>query len=905
METRRRRLKAFTRIGIFAAAISLLGFTLERAVLAFNYVVDANGTYWGIQDAASPRVDTGSIWGTQIAPGGNNVPFSTQINGFGGIKVLVQTRRPPRFNGALMRGFGLTFDGVAGFATTTSVGLGGVTISRSVYVNRSANYGRWLDSFTNTTDRTLRIKVAFGGQSGIGTAATSTTVVNTASGDMLVTPEDSWVEVATPLAGATPVGGPQITVIGTPSTPTRPFSGAMTFAGNWLLDSFNDPLVYTGHEANFQAYVNTLTIPPGKSRSLLHFIVLGPRVDATTSAGERAEIEATANNLVIAPDISGLTTAEVCTIRNFAVAALTASGFDYDGCRRRWGSRVDVVAQAPVPRARKPVTTSDYDVVEKTIGQLRRDLERGRTTSQEITRAYLDRIAFYDKGQFGFNAYEIVAADALTQARAADMARARGENGPLLGIPIAIKNNYDTFDMPTTNGSFTFEGFLPARDAFQVARLREAGAVIIGKTALEEYATFGHWSNDAWGQVWNVHLPSKSPLASSGGSAAAVAGSFAAAAMGSQTGDSLYAPASGASLVTLRGTDGLESGTGIQPLVWMTDFGGAITRSVSDLADMLNIVTGIDPEDPATLARLAGAVPADWRAVLDRNALQGKRIGYVDSAWADVFGPTAPPFGTNGTIDAMRNALQFLEAAGATIVQMGQLATPPTPDTPPAPLQPIPGERVTAEGWRQYIDSHPELITQGFSIFTEVDVNCSQKKVRYVRAAPESCLVAPQPRLTPGEIQQHRDYRQITRPAGVKQWMDDANVDAVVYPGLLSDISLNDGGGGGMGKVAFGRRDTPSAGNGVPTIAIPAGVNAHGQPVNIQLMGRAWDDAKLVAFAYAFERLANAAGSGHVPATTVPTLREVDDDDHRRRWDDDHKDDDGDDDDWDRWRRKK
>ena len=146
----------------------------------------------------------------------------------------------------------------------------------------------------------------------------------------------------------------------------------MTFAGNWLLDSFNDPLVYTGHEANFQAYVNTLTIPPGKSRSLLHFIVLGPRVDATTSAAERAEIEATANDLAAAPDISGLTTAEVCTIRNFDVDALTAAGFDYDRCRRRRGSKVDVVAQAPVPKPAKPVTTSDYDVVEKTIGQLRR-----------------------------------------------------------------------------------------------------------------------------------------------------------------------------------------------------------------------------------------------------------------------------------------------------------------------------------------------------------------------------------------------------------------------------------------------------------------------------------------------------------------------------------------------------
>src|SRR5688572_4250003 len=388
METRRRSVKALPLT--FAVAVSLLGLTLERTLLAFNYVVDANGTYWGIQDAASPRVDTGSIRATQIAPGGNNVAFSTQINGFGGIKVLVQTSQPPRFNGELMRGFGLTFDGLDRFATTTAVGLGGVTISRAVYVNRGANYGRWLDSFTNTTKRTLTIKVAFGGQSGIGTAAaTSTSVVNTSSGDTFVTAADSWVEVATPLAGATLVGGPQITVIGTPSTPAEPFSGAMTFAGNWLLDSFNDPLVYTGHEANFQAYVNTLTIPPGKSRSLLHFIVLGPRVDATTSAGERAEIEATANSLVTAPDISGLTTAEICTIRNFDVDALSAAGFDYDRCRRGRGSKVDVVAQAKVPKPAK-AGRSDYDVVEKTVGQLRSDLERGRTTSQEITRAYLD-----------------------------------------------------------------------------------------------------------------------------------------------------------------------------------------------------------------------------------------------------------------------------------------------------------------------------------------------------------------------------------------------------------------------------------------------------------------------------------------------------------------------------------
>jgi amidase len=415
--------------------------------------------------------------------------------------------------------------------------------------------------------------------------------------------------------------------------------------------------------------------------------------------------------------------------------------------------------------------------------------------------------------------------------------------------------------MPTTNGSFTFEGFVPARDAFQVARLREAGAVLIGKAALEEYATSGHYSNDAWGQVWNVFNPSKSPLASSGGSASAVAASMAAAALGSQTGDSLYAPASGASLVTLRGTDGLQSGTGIMPLVWLTDFGGAMTRSVSDLADMLNVLVGTDPEDPAT-APADARTPADWRSVLDINALRGKRIGFIPSVWVD-------PFGTTGTTDASKAALQYLVQAGATIVEMG--VTVGGTDTPPAPPAP-PGD-IRSEGWRQYIDSHPELHTQGFDIFTAVDVNCSQRKVLYVRAEASTCDVAPAPRLTPAEIQAFRDYR-LGRQATAKTWMDTAGadglgVDAVVYPGLLSDISLNDGGGS---KAAFGRRDTPGAGNGIPTVVFPAGFNHHGQPINLQLLGRAWDDAKLVGMAYAFEQFANAAGNGHVTPTTVPAL---------------------------------
>jgi amidase len=488
-------------------------------------------------------------------------------------------------------------------------------------------------------------------------------------------------------------------------------------------------------------------------------------------------------------------------------------------------------------------------------------MESGITTSVEITQAYLDRNRAYDQGQFGFNAFEVVAQDALAQARAADNARIPGSTAPLLGIPIGVKNLYDTFDMPTTNGSLTFAGFRPAHDAFQVAQLRKAGAVIIGKTALEEYATSGNYSNDAWGQVWNVFNPSKTAIASSGGSASALAASLAAAALGSQTGDSLYGPSSAASLVTLRGTDGLESGTGVMPLTYLTDFGGVIARSVPDLADMLNVVVAVDPADPETSAP-GRHTPADWRSVLDPNALRGKRIGFIPSTWID-------PFGTTNTTDAERAALQYFLDGGATLVEMG--VTVGGVDTPPAPTAP-PGD-IRSEGWGHYIDTHPELASQGFKIFTVVDVDCSQKKVAYVRADPSTCSATPAPRLTPAQTQAFRDYRR-GRQASAKAWMDTAGadglgVDAIVYAGLLSDISLNDGGGG---RASFGRRDTPSAANGIPTMIFPVGFDNEGQPINIQLMGRAWDDDKLVGMAYAFEEIANAAGHGHVEATTAPPL---------------------------------
>ena len=217
----------------------------------------------------------------------------------------------------------------------------------------------------------------------------------------------------------------------------------------------------------------------------------------------------------------------------------------------------------PPPAKPTPTTTgSRYNVMGKSIGALRADMEAGRTTSREITRSYLDRIAAYDRGSFGFNSFTTVADDAMAQAKAADDRRAAGGRSPVLGVPLAIKDLYDTKDMPTTNGSLVFEGYRPPSDATQVARLRAAGATILGKASLEEYALAGQYSDSAYGQVWNAFQPSKSSIASSGGTAVATAANLAAGGLGSQTGDSLYGfGGAGATLVQISTGPSLPANT--------------------------------------------------------------------------------------------------------------------------------------------------------------------------------------------------------------------------------------------------------------------------------------------------------------------------------------------------------
>ncbi|PZF79958.1 amidase [Jiangella anatolica] len=790
-----------------AAAGGLAAVALTTAILlpaaptgAVTGVPAGNGATWQIHDAAPPGLDTGSIRAVSNAP----------AEGFGNI--FVRVTGEPRLNGEMMRGWGLTYDGVDTFEPTRSVQLGDVRVTREVTVDGAGSWARFFDTFTNTGREPVTVEVSFGGSLGYGAAQNQGLIRSTSSGDAAVDGQDAWTLAATPNPAQRPVG----VVLGTPGAP-----GTLDRTGNQQRDPFDTPMATTGHEANFQGYVSTLTVRPRQTLSLARFVTVG-----TTGAGAQAAAAEQLAALAAQPDLSGLTTLERCTLQNWDRTALGVT---------RCPSAPVLATPSAGPQV-PAYTTSSYDVVNKSIDELLRDLEAGVTTSEEITRAYLDRIAVYDGGPLGYHAFIHVAEDAMQQARAADRARARGATGELLGIPIAIKDLYDTKDMPTTGGTLALEGWQPGTDAYQVERLRAAGAVIIGKANLSEFANSGGYSESGWGQVWNALYPSKTSFGSSGGSAVAVAAGLAAGALGSQTGVSLYAPSTGNSLTTFRGTDGMASLRGIMPLTWAQDYGGPIARTVTDLAHLLNATTGTDPLDPLT-AEADAHRPADWTAHLDAGALDGMRIGYLPSSFVS-------SYADDGTGAAVMAHFADLEAAGATMVE---LTAPPSGGPSPA------GSR-SEEGWARYIELHDDFpYPDGDALLASpLVLPYNQRALRDT------------PRMTPEQVDAWLAYRANYKRV-IAGWMDAADVDAVVYPGFLSDMYNNDASGNQL--TADRATGVLTSNVGLPTVVVPVGVNPHGYSISMQLVGRAWDDAAILGMGYA---LAQQAHGQQLPDDAPP-----------------------------------
>ncbi|MEO2122922.1 MAG: amidase family protein, partial [bacterium] len=300
---------------------------------------------------------------------------------------------------------------------------------------------------------------------------------------------------------------------------------------------------------------------------------------------------------------------------------------------------------------------AQIEVTEASIPELQEAMETGAVTSAEITRMYLSRIRAYDKAGPVLNAMIWVNWDAVAEAQMLDRERARtGPRGALHGIPIILKDNYDTFDLPTSAGTLALAANIPPDDARQVQKLREAGVVILGKSNMHELASGITTIGSLGGQTLNPYDLRRNPGGSSGGTGTAIAASFAAVGWGSDTCGSIRIPSSQNNLVGLRPTKGLSSIDGIVPLSHTQDVGGPLARSIEDLAIALDATIGADPADPATTI-LEGRELPSFVSALDPSALSSARIGILESYFGE------------GGVEAP--AANIVRQAIATMVELG------------------------------------------------------------------------------------------------------------------------------------------------------------------------------------------------------------------------------------------
>jgi Asp-tRNA(Asn)/Glu-tRNA(Gln) amidotransferase A subunit family amidase len=291
-----------------------------------------------------------------------------------------------------------------------------------------------------------------------------------------------------------------------------------------------------------------------------------------------------------------------------------------------------VLTAATPAAAAPPAAKTPFNLEEATIPALQQALRAHRLSCHDVVRTYLDRIAAYNQAGPKLDAILTLNPNALAQADALDAASARhGTPGPLFCVPLVLKDNYNTADMPTTGGSTALAGMQPVRDAFVVGRLRAAGAIVLAKANMAEFALSGTTVSSLGGQTLNPYDLTRTPGGSSGGTGAAVAANLAMAGTGSDTVNSVRSPSSANDLVGIRPTKGLLSLNGIMPVSSTQDAIGPIARDVVDVATMLQVMQAADPADPAT----AGHAHPDYRAGLTAGALKGRRIGVLRVMFGD------------------------------------------------------------------------------------------------------------------------------------------------------------------------------------------------------------------------------------------------------------------------------
>ena len=495
-----------------------------------------------------------------------------------------------------------------------------------------------------------------------------------------------------------------------------------------------------------------------------------------------------------------------------------------------------------------------YDVVEKSIATLQDDLTAGRITSEALVAAYLQRIEAVDRGGPALNSVLAVNPNAAADARSLDTERQSGRvRGPLHGIPILVKDNIDTVDpLPTTAGSLALSGNMTSRDAPAIARLRAAGAIVLGKTNLSEWANIrSSRSTSGWsalgGLTRNPYALDRNTCGSSAGSGAAAAASLAAAAIGTETDGSIVCPSAANGLAGIKPTVGLVSRTHIVPISHTQDTAGPMARSVADAALLLAAMAGHDALDPTT--READARRADYPAALDPSALRGVKLAALRFLG-----------GYHAETDAMFDrAVSALKAAGADVVDV---------QTFPARTE-ISAAELTVLLTELKVDLDSYLASTPRRVLTRTlsDV------IAFNRATPAETVLFGQDLFEqaartkglndPGYVAALEKGRRLAGPEGIDRMLRTTGAAALLAPtgppAWVTDVV--------SGDHFLGAASELPAVAGYPHVTVPMG-SVRGLPVGLSFIGTAWSESRLIALAYAFEQLAGA----RMPPRYLPSI---------------------------------
>ncbi len=500
--------------------------------------------------------------------------------------------------------------------------------------------------------------------------------------------------------------------------------------------------------------------------------------------------------------------------------------------RREFLALAGATALGLAAPGRARARTSAHEMAEMTIGDLGAALDGGALTSRDLVRYHLDRIAAYDRSGPAINAFITVDHTAVDRAAALDAERAAtGKRGPLHGIPIVLKDNLNTADLPTTAGNILFRDYVPGRDATVTGLLRRAGAIIVGKTNMHEWAMGTTTVSSLGGQTRNPYDTARNPGGSSGGTAAAVAAGFAAAGLGTDTLGSIRIPAARNNCVGIRPTAGLVSRAGMIPLSTTQDIPGPIARTVGDAALLLDLIAGPDPADPSTLDTARPEI--GFSAGMHPNALAGKRIGIVDSFFGDPADPDCAA--TNALAD---RAIGDMAALGAEFVHVGDLGT----------VTSLAAE-LTEYEFRQGLDRYLAESGTPTPARDLAEIIASNTTVPDVQQQ----LVAYQPFTTDFPMYRTATAARAAMIGYTLGVLDDNRLDALLYPTTPTGAPL-------IAAAPVARHEIQmlaqgrSPVTGLPAITVPAGFTDRNLPIGIELLGRPFDDGKLIGMAYAYEQ---------------------------------------------------